>query len=86
MRVVLHSRVGNVILGIVGSVYLVAGTALFVYYVWDSWGAAGLIDRGAQFALAACAVAGAWFLRTAVRNLGIHLQLRKTSADVHQTA
>lgn len=73
MRIEVRSRRGNAILGVLGALYLVSAIVLFVYDLMQTWGAASLIDRTAQIALAGCALAGLFFLLNAARNLGVRL-------------
>ena len=62
MRVALQSRVGNIVIAALGVVYAISASALLVYYVIDTWGAAGLVDRALQMALLFSAVAGGLFV------------------------
>ena len=73
MRLELHSRTGNAIVGVLGVVYLCGAVTLLVYDVAQTWGAASLMDRAIQFALILSATAGAFFAISAARNLSSHL-------------
>jgi hypothetical protein len=78
-RISIHSRPGNVALGAVGLLYLLAAGATLLIFLAMSWDGATLVDRVLQLALAGSGLAGAFFLHTAVRNLGTHppLNLRR---------
>lgn len=69
LRVVIRSRIGNVVLAILGVVYFVSATATFVYYVVTNWGANGLTDYALQVGLIAAAIGGVFFVRIAAGNL-----------------
>jgi hypothetical protein len=69
MRVELHSRAGNVVVAGLGIVYAVAATMLLIYYVVDTWGAAGFVDRALQVALLFAAIAGGLFVAIGWSNL-----------------
>ena len=69
LRVVIRSRIGNTVLGILGVVYFVSATATFAYYLVTNWGANGLTDYALQAALIAAAIGGVLFVRVAAANL-----------------
>lgn len=71
MRIEVRSRAGNAVLGVLGAFYVISGVALFAYDLVQTWGAAGIIDRIVQAALLASAVAGLFFIVTALQNLGL---------------
>ena len=73
LRVSIHSRRGNAILGFLGIVYAVAAAMLLVWHLTQTWGAAGLVDRAIQVMLVVTILAGIWFLTIAARNLGIKI-------------
>lgn len=75
MRVAVRSRTGNVVIGLLGAVYALAGTVLLVYAVVDTWGANGTIDRLVQTLLVATIVAGGWFIALAARTFGVEFHL-----------
>jgi len=79
----IRSRLGNGVLGVLGAVYFLSATAIFVYYVVTTWGAAGMIDRLLQFALIACAIGGLLFIGIAADNLG--LRQRRDSVKSRST-
>lgn len=68
-KIEIRSRFGNLVLGVLGVLYAVAASALLVYYLVQSWNAAGLIDRGLQLILFGSAVVGIWFVLIARDNL-----------------
>ena len=74
MRVCIHSRRGNLILGFLGFIYAVSGTVLLTWLVIDVWLAASFRDRILQLGLLGAAVCGVWFLLSALHNLGIHFR------------
>jgi hypothetical protein len=74
-RLSIHSRPGNMALGVVGLLYFLGAGATLLILVTTSWDGASLVDRVLQVALAGSVFAGAFFLQTAVRNLGVHPRL-----------
>lgn len=82
MRVEIHSRTGNAVLGVLGVLYLLAAAALLVYDIVETWGAASLTDRAIQILLILSAAAGAYFVLNASRNLS--LRLRRHEAPPHR--
>jgi hypothetical protein len=79
LRVAIHSRRGNAVLGFLGVVYAVAAIVLLAWHVFDTWDAAGMMDRLIQMVLLATLVAGLWFARIAFANLGVHPEIRSKS-------
>ena len=77
MRIQLRSRTGSIVIGILGITYAVAGAALLVLYVVDTWGAASLTDRALQIMLLGVVLVAAWFIFIAADNLGIPLTRRR---------
>lgn len=71
MRVEIHSRTGNAVLGVLGVLYLLASGALFVYDIVQTWGGVPLADRAIQVALLLSAAAGLFFAVNAARNLSL---------------
>jgi membrane protein implicated in regulation of membrane protease activity len=84
-RIEIHSRSGNVALGVVGAIYFIAAVGTLMMYLVTSWGAAALIDHLLQLALAGSAIGGACFLLIAAGNLGFNLRRRRGSPN-HQRA
>ena len=76
MRLPVHSRSGNIVFAVLGSVYAVSALSILVWFVVEVWDAAKLSDRVLQFALAAAAVCGFWIALRALENLGLHHQQR----------
>jgi len=74
--VVVRSRSGNVILAIVGAVYVLAAIVVFVGLISDAWNAATRIDRILQFGVAIAAAGGVWFVLIGLENLGLRTRWR----------
>lgn len=70
-RAFVRSRNGNLVLAVVGTVYVVASLAVLVWFTVDVWEAAGMTDRVIQLGLVAAGLCGYWFLRSALANLGV---------------
>lgn len=71
MRILVRSRIGNGVLGILGVIYVCAAIALLAYELVQTWGATSLTDDAVIVVLVASAGAGALFIVTAVQNLGL---------------
>lgn len=71
MRLPVHSRSGNIVFAVLGSVYAVSALSILAWFVVEVWGAARLSDRAVQFALATAAVCGIWIAFHALANLGL---------------
>src|SRR5258706_13757362 len=84
-RIEIRSRSGNVALGVVGAIYLIAAVGTLLMYLITSWGAAALIDHVLQLALAGSAIGGAGLSLVAAGNLGFNLRRRRVSPN-HQRA
>jgi hypothetical protein len=69
MRLRVRSRIGNIVLAIVGGIYAVSALAILGWFVFDAWSASEISDRVLQFALAAAAVWGLWLASSARKNL-----------------
>ena len=65
MRVEIRSRVGNVVVGVLGVVYAVAAAALFIAHFLQTRGAASLVDRAIQILLIVVLAVSIWFIRIA---------------------
>mgnify|MGYP006172206057 CR=1 FL=1 len=72
MRVEIHSRQGNVVVGVLGIVYAIAGVVLFTIHFMQTWGAASLTDRAIQLLLLGVIAVSGWFLSIAFHGLGIN--------------
>ena len=70
----LHSRLGSIVLGLVGSVYTIAALWLLVRTVPETWGFAGLRDYVLFLALCGAAIAGVWFVSVSMTSLDIHVR------------
>ncbi len=68
-QVRIRSRVGNICLATLGALFTIASTALLVYYVVSTWGAASLIDRALQLLLLIGAAVGVIFVGIGRNNL-----------------
>ncbi|HUP44605.1 MAG TPA: hypothetical protein VM779_03735 [Thermoanaerobaculia bacterium] len=71
MRVEIRSRLGNIVVGILGVVYAAAGLVLFAIHFVQTWGAASLTDRAIQLLLIAVIAVSGWFVSIAVHGLGV---------------
>jgi hypothetical protein len=71
LRISIGSRVGNVVLGVLGAIYFVSAIATLAYYIFTSWGAMGFTDYILQLALIASAIGGLLFVAIAANNLGL---------------
>ena len=69
MRVEIRSRVGNVVVGVLGAVYAVAAAVLFVAHFLQTRGAASLVDRAIQLLLIVVVAVSIWFILIARRGL-----------------
>lgn len=85
MRIAIQSRVGNVVLGVLGALYFVSAIATLVYYIASSWGAMGLTDYVLQLALIASAIGGLLFMAIAGDNLGL-IRSRPAAAEKSRSA
>jgi hypothetical protein len=74
LRVSIHSRRGNAVLGFLGVVYAIAAVVLLAWHLAQTWGAAGTIDRAIQVILVGTLLMGVWFVRIAIANLGMHVR------------
>ena len=84
MKIQVHSRIGNGVIGVLGAIYTVAAIALFAVHVRTTWNAAGLIDYAVALVLMGSAAAGIFFILTAAQNL--ELPLRHREAPPHRAA
>ena len=75
-RVIVHSRSGNVVLAVLGAVYVLGAIAAFVAFAADVWSAASFTDRALGLGLIAAAIGGVWLLVTGLENLGVHFGRR----------
>lgn len=74
MRVEIHSRRGNVVIGFVGVLYALSGLALLSLHIMQTFGAASLLDRAIQLLLLTVIGVSAWFMSIAARGLQIRLR------------
>ena len=76
MRLPVHSRSGNVVLAVIGSVYALSALSILIWFVLEVWGAARMSDHVLQVALVAAAACGFWIAAHALKNLGLRHQQR----------
>jgi hypothetical protein len=69
VQVVVRSRIGSLVLAVLGLVYFVSAVATLGYYIFENWGANGLTDYALQAALLAAATGGVLFFRIGSDNL-----------------
>jgi Na+/melibiose symporter-like transporter len=86
MHVAIRSRVGNIVLGLLGALYTVSASATLVYYIVSNWGANGLLDYLLQLALLAAAIGGVLFMAVAADNLKLWPAERSRSAPERRNA
>lgn len=84
MKILVHSRIGNAVIGVLGVVYTLAAIALFAVHVRTTWNAAGMIDYAVALVLIGSGAAGILFMMTAAQNL--ELRLRHRAAPPHPAA
>jgi hypothetical protein len=68
-QVRIRSRMGNIVLAMLGAFFIVASTALLVYYLVSTWGANSLIDRALQLMLLIGGATGVAFVGIGRDNL-----------------
>ena len=72
-RVIVRSRSGNVVLAVLGALYVLSALAALVALAVEVWNAAAFTDRALLIGLVAAAGCGIWFLETGLENLGVRL-------------
>lgn len=77
MRILVRSRIGNGVLGILGVIYVCAAIALLAYELVQTWGATSMTDYAVSVVLLGSAAVGVLFIVTAVQNLGVRLTRRE---------
>ncbi len=70
-RVPIRSRLGNVVVGVLGVVYFLAAGATLIFYIASNWGANSLVDLALQGALCVAVVISLFFIAIAADNLGL---------------
>lgn len=70
-RVVVRSRLGNMLLATLGAIYAISAVVVLAQFVADVWQAAATIDLAIQISLAAAAICGIWFIVIGLKNLGV---------------
>lgn len=68
-RIEIHSRRGNLALGVVGVICAVCALATLLFYVVNTWNAASALDRLLQLSLIVSAAVGIYFLAVGLSNL-----------------
>lgn len=71
LNVPIRSRTGNVVLAIVGAVYVLAALVPLVLLLREAWRYRALVDTALLFFLTAAAAGGGWFIVVALTNLGV---------------
>jgi hypothetical protein len=84
MRLPVHSRSGNWLLAVLGSVYTLGAIAVLTRFVIDVWSANSLADGMLQFAVVAAGMCGVWFVASALENLGVRHQHRSPQRSAHR--
>lgn len=81
MRVEIHSKRGNVAIGVLGVVYAISGFVLLGVHFIQTWGATSLTDRAIQILLIGVIALSAWFVHISARGLSVHFRrgARETS-------
>ena len=69
LRVLIRSRIGNIVLAVTGVAYAIASLALLVLLVIDVWNSATFSDGLVQLALVTAAACGVWLALNARENL-----------------
>jgi len=62
VKIRLHSRVASLVVSVLGAAYVILGLTLLAWYLADTWGTAGMLDRAMQFMLVVAVITGAWFI------------------------
>ena len=70
MRVLVRSRIGNLVLAAAGAVYALSSVGVLAWLAIDVWQSAAFIDYLLSLALLGSAVCGLWFVGIARENLG----------------
>lgn len=69
LAVKVRSRIGNIVMAVIGVLYAVAAPALLVWYVVDTWRAVSRADILIGVSLLVASFAGIVLLQSGVRNL-----------------
>ncbi|HEX9986571.1 MAG TPA: hypothetical protein VGF69_25160 [Thermoanaerobaculia bacterium] len=64
-----RSRIGNIVMAVIGVLYAVAAAAVMVWYLVDTWRAIGRADILISVSLLAASFFGVLLLQSGVRNL-----------------
>jgi len=74
-QITIRSRSGNKALIFFGVACVLCALSTLLFYTVREWTAASLLDQFLQLALLGSALAGAFFLQTGMRNLGVRPRL-----------
>jgi uncharacterized membrane protein len=69
VAVKVRSRIGNIVMAVIGVLYAVAAPAVMVWYLVDTWRAIGRADMLISGSLLAASFVGVVLLQSGVRNL-----------------
>lgn len=69
INVPIRSRSGNIVIAVVGAIYVLAALFPLISLLRDAWEARALIDTALLFFLTAAAAGGIWFIGVALTNL-----------------
>lgn len=89
LRVLVRSRIGNLVLLTFGVLYTVGGFVVVALLMIEVWQGATVVDRILQVALLLATMCGVWLLSIAMQNLGIRAgrrrmpQLMRRSSGAH---
>ncbi|MFZ2492674.1 MAG: hypothetical protein WA208_14435 [Thermoanaerobaculia bacterium] len=81
--VVIKSKWANWTLAFAGFLYVVSGIVLLCWLTLDTWGAAGLLDRGLQVMLLVVVTVGLWLAVNSLRNRGVRMPRLRVGLRQH---
>jgi hypothetical protein len=68
-RILIRSRIGNVVLGVVGTTFVLSAITLLAVLFISTRTAQSRPELAMEALLVACAIAGSWFAAMGARNL-----------------
>jgi hypothetical protein len=71
-RLLIHSRRGNVLFGVLGLTYVLVALTLMGVLLYSTQAQQSIPEIGIEVVLVACAVTGWWFATNSARNLRHH--------------
>jgi hypothetical protein len=71
-HLLIRSRRGNVIFGLLGAIYTLAAVALIGVLLYSTHAQQSLPEIAIEVILISCAVTGVWFATESARNLRLH--------------